>query len=67
MNDAYDEAELQHRIERQQRVVARLLGERRRTCEADEALYRLCQRLAKLRYQRQFRSGTISSGGSPQR
>ena len=47
-----DEADLERRIEEHWLLVARLLNESKSTAEANEALYRLCQRLAQLRYQK---------------
>ena len=47
-----DEADLERRIEEQRLLVARLSNESKSTAEANEALYRLCQRLAQLRYQK---------------
>ena len=47
-----DEADLERRIEQQRLLVARLLNESKSAAEANEALYRLCQRLAQLRYQK---------------
>jgi hypothetical protein len=56
-----DEAELQRRIEQQQLLVARLISESRSSVEANDALYRLCEHLAQLRYQKKMRaSGPVT-------
>ena len=49
-----DEADLEQRIEEQRLLVARLVNEHKSTAEANEALYRLCQRLAQLRYKKNW-------------
>jgi hypothetical protein len=49
-----DETDLERRIEQQQLLVARLINECKSTVEANEALYQLCVRLARLRYQKRM-------------
>jgi hypothetical protein len=51
-SDEQDEADLERRIEEQRLLVSRVLNEHKSTAEANEALYRLCQRLAQLRYRK---------------
>lgn len=58
MTQARDEADLERRIEQQQLLVARLVSECKSTLEANEALYRLCQHLAQLRYLKKRRSAS---------
>jgi hypothetical protein len=57
LSNRQDEVDLERRIEQQRLLVARLLNESKRTAEANEALYRLCQRLAQLRYQKNMHAG----------
>ena len=67
LSNPQDEADLERLIEQQRLLVARLLNEGKSTAEANEALYRLCQRLAQLRYQKSMHTDEPGTPRAAQR